>query len=104
MILCIPDDIGWLMIGSVWYQLGPGVGTWKVGGDGDRMSWLGVWVKVVDGVGNGILAGSTYIGKGGHTTGIGAGGASAGGAGAGAGAARGGAGNGWERKIEGPGS
>jgi hypothetical protein len=69
---------------------------------------------VVDRVGSGISAGSTYIGNGGCITGVGAGeiGAGAGtgaveggiGVGAGAGATEGGAGGGWEKKNEGPGS
>jgi hypothetical protein len=60
---------------------------------------------VVDGVGNGILAGSTCIGEGGRITDTGAGGASAGAsAGVGAGAVGGGTGGGWEKKNEGPGS
>jgi hypothetical protein len=53
----------------------------------------------VDEVGNGTLAGSTCIGEGGHTTGMGAGGI---GAGVSTGAR--GTDGGWERKIEGPGS
>jgi hypothetical protein len=51
------------------------------------MGWSGVWVEVVDGVGSGTLAGSTCIGDGGRTTGMGASGI---GAGAGTGAAKGG--------------
>jgi hypothetical protein len=74
------------------------------GGDGNRMGWLGVWVKVVDGVGNGTLAGSTCIGEGGRTTGTGIGSAGVGRAGAGVDTAGGGTSGGWERKIEGPGS
>jgi hypothetical protein len=102
-MLCISGDIGQLTIGSMWYRLGPGVGTWKMGGDGDCMGWSEVWVEVVDEVSNGTSAGSTYIGEGGHTTGTGAGGAGAGAStGVGAGAAEGGTGGGWEKKNEGP--
>jgi hypothetical protein len=50
------------------------VGTQKVGGDGERMGWSGVWVDGVDGVGSGTLAGSTCIGDSGRMTGAGAGG------------------------------
>jgi hypothetical protein len=106
-MLCIPGDMGQLTTGSMWYRLGPGVGTWKVGGNGERMGWSGVWVEVVDGVGSGTLTGSTYIGDGGHATGTGAGGMGAGaGAGAvkGASAGAGGMGGGWKRKFEGLGS
>jgi hypothetical protein len=74
MMLCIPGDMGWLTIGSIWYRLGPGVGARKVGGDGECMGLSGVWVEGVDGVGNGTLAGSTCMGEGGHTTSMGAGG------------------------------
>jgi hypothetical protein len=83
-MLCIPGDMGWSTIGSMWYQLGPGVGMWKVGSDGECMGWSGVWVEVVDRVGNGTLAGSTYLGNGGRTTEVGASGVGAG-AGTGAG-------------------
>ena len=69
----ILGDMGWLTISSVWYLLGPGVGTQKVGGDGERIGWSEVWVEGVDGVGNGTLAGSTFIGDGGHMAGAGAG-------------------------------
>jgi hypothetical protein len=65
-----------------------------VGGDGEHMGWSGVWVEVVDRVGNGTLVGSTCMGDGGHTAGT-----RGGRMGAGAGT-----GGGWERKIEGPGS
>jgi hypothetical protein len=82
---CIPGDIGQLMTGNWWYRLGPGVGARKVGGDGECMGWSGVWVEVVDGVGNGTLAGSTYMGEGGCATGVGRIGARGTGAGAGAG-------------------
>jgi hypothetical protein len=92
MMLCISEDIGQLMTGNWWYRLGPRVGARKVGGDGKCMGWSGVWVEVVDGVGNGILAGSTRMGKGGHATGVGR--IGAGGTGAGAGA--GGTGGGWK--------
>jgi hypothetical protein len=34
---CILGDMGRSSIGSWWYWLGPGVGTRKVGGDGERM-------------------------------------------------------------------
>jgi hypothetical protein len=74
------------------------------------MGWSGVWVEAVDGVGSGTSAGSTYMGKGGRITGIGAGrmgagaGTGAAGGGAGAGVGAGGINGGWERKIEGPGS
>jgi hypothetical protein len=91
-MLCIPRDIGWLTIGSMWYQLGPGVGMWKVGGNGECMGWSEVWVEVVDGVGNGTLVGSTCMGEGGHVTG--AGGIGARGTGAGTGAR--GTGGGWK--------
>jgi hypothetical protein len=106
MMLCLSGDMGQLSIGNVWYRHGPGVGMWKVGGNGDYMGWSGVWMEVEDRVGNGISAGSTCMGEGGRTTGIGIGGA---GAGVGTGAARGGAsaeggtGGGWEKKNEGPG-
>jgi hypothetical protein len=93
MMLCIPGDIGQLTIGSMWYQLGPGVGAQKVGGNSERMGWLGVWVEVVDGVGNDTLAGSTCIGEGGHVTGIGIGKIDAG---ASTGATGGGIGGGWK--------
>jgi hypothetical protein len=76
------------MIGSWWYRLGPGVGTQKVGGNGKCMGWSEVWVEVVDRVGSGTLAGSTCIGDGGHTTGVGAD-AGAGARGTGAGASMG---------------
>jgi hypothetical protein len=66
------------------------------------MGWSGVWVKVVDGVGNGTLAGSTCIGDGGCMAGAGAGIGADVGAGAGAGAR--GIDGGWKRKFEGPGS
>jgi hypothetical protein len=70
----------------------------KVGGNGECMGWSGVWVEVVDRVGNGTLAGSTCIGKGGHITKAGRMGASigtgTGGAGAGIGAR--GIGGGWK--------
>jgi hypothetical protein len=85
--------MGWLTIGNMWYRLGPRVGMWNVGGNGECMGWSGVWVEGVDGVGNGTLAGSTCIGDGGHTTGMGMG-ASAAGGGAGAGAGAGGIGGG----------
>jgi hypothetical protein len=49
------------------------VGTQKVGGNGERMGWSGVWVEGVDKVGNGILTGSTCIGDSGHAAGAGAG-------------------------------
>jgi hypothetical protein len=76
-----------------------------MGGDGDCMGWLEVWVKVVDGVGNGISVGSTYIGEGGCTTSIGADGAGAGAsADVGTGAIGGGTGGGSEKKNKGPGS
>jgi hypothetical protein len=64
-------------------------------------------VKVVDGVGSGILAGSICIGEGSHAAGAGIGrmgagvGASAIGGGAGADADAERIGGGWERKIEG---
>jgi hypothetical protein len=95
-MLCILRDIGWLTIGSIWYQLGPGVGTQKVGGNGERMGWSGVWVEGVDGVGNGTLAGSTCIGDGGRMAGAGAG---VRGASAGTGACTSG---GCKRKFKGP--
>src|SRR5437660_4763027 len=38
-MLYILGDMGWSTIGIVWYQLGPGVGTQKVGGDGECMGW-----------------------------------------------------------------
>jgi hypothetical protein len=85
-MLCIPGDMGWLMIGNVWYRLGPGVRMQKVGGDGECMGWSGVWVEVVDRVGSGTLAGSTCMGNGGHATGMGSDGIDAG---AGTGAAGG---------------
>jgi hypothetical protein len=101
------------MTGNVWYQLGPRIGMWKVGGNGGHMGWLGVWVEVVDEVDNGTSAGSTCIGKGDHAidAGVGRMGAGAGtgaagggaGAGVGAGAVGGGTGGGWEKKNEGPG-
>ena len=105
-MLYILGDMGWSTIGIVWYQLGPGVGTQKVGGDGECMGWSGVWIEVVDGVGNGTLAGSTCMGKGGCITGgMGTGaGAGATGGRAGAGAGAGGVGGVWKRKFEGPGS
>jgi hypothetical protein len=103
-MLCIPGDTGQLTIGNWWYRLGPGVGTRKLGGDGERMGWSGVWVDGVDRVGNGILAGSTCIGDGGHTAGAGASmGAGARGASAGAGAGAGGTRDGCKKKFEGPG-
>jgi hypothetical protein len=101
MMLCIPGNIGWSMIGSVWYQLRSGVGMWKIDGDGDCMDWSGVWDEAVDKVDSGTLTGSTCISKGGHATGAGIGGA---GVSAGTGAAEGGTGGGWEMKNEGPGS
>jgi hypothetical protein len=69
-----------------------------VGGNGEHMGWSEVWVEVVDKVGNGTLAGSTYIGDDGHTAGAGAG------AGAGASAGTKEMGGGWKRNFEGPGS
>jgi hypothetical protein len=72
-MLCILGDMGWLTIGNWWYQLGPGVGTRKVDGNGECIGWSGVWVDGVDGVGNGTLAGSTCIGDGGCMAGAGAG-------------------------------
>jgi hypothetical protein len=102
MMLCIPGDMGQLTIGNLWYQLGPRVGAWKVGGDGECMGWSEVWVEVVDGVSNGTLAGSTCIGKGGHTTDTEIGASAGAGGGAGASTTTGGIGGGWERKIEGP--
>jgi hypothetical protein len=30
-------DMGWFSTGSWWCRLGPGVGTWKVGGDDECM-------------------------------------------------------------------
>jgi hypothetical protein len=95
-MFCVSGDMGWLTIGSMWYLLGPGVGTRKVGGDGECMGWSGVWVEGVNRVGNGTLAGSTCIGDSGCTIGAGAG--------AGAGAGTRGTGGGWKRKFEGPGS
>jgi hypothetical protein len=56
------------------------------------MGWSGVWVKVMNEVGSGTLAGSIGIGDGGRT------------AGAGTGAGTRGTGDGWKRKFEGPGS
>jgi hypothetical protein len=57
------------------------VGIQKVGGDGECIGWSEVWVEGVDGVGNGTLAGSTYIGNSSHTADAGAdAGASLGGA------------------------
>jgi hypothetical protein len=97
-MLCILEDIGWLTIGSVWYWLGPRVEMQKVGGNGEHMGWSGVWVEVVDEVGNGTLAGSSYIGDGGYTADAGIG------TGADAGAGARGIGGGWKRKFEGPGS
>jgi hypothetical protein len=97
-MLYILGDMGWLTIGSIWYLLGPGVGTQKVGSNDEHMGWSGVWVEGVDGVGNGTLAGSTCIGDGGRTISMGAG-ASAGAAGA---SVRG-TGGGWKRNFEGPG-
>src|SRR5437588_10747878 len=47
-MLCIPEDMGQLTIGSVWYWLGPGVEARKVDGDGECIGWSGVWVEVVD--------------------------------------------------------
>jgi hypothetical protein len=88
-MLCISGDIGQLTIDNWWYRLGPGVGTWKVGGDGERIGWLEVWVEGVDRVGNGILVGSTCIGDGGHMASAGAGASIGTGAGAGAGAGAG---------------
>jgi hypothetical protein len=62
------------------------VGTWKVGGNGEHMGWSGVWVEVVDGVGNGTLAGSICMGEGGRVIDTGGIGASAGAGAAGGGA------------------
>ena len=67
-------------IGNWWYRLGPGVGTRKTGGDGERMGWSGVWVDGVDGVGNGTSTGSTCIGDGGRATSAGVGAGTGGGA------------------------
>jgi hypothetical protein len=112
-MLCILGDMGRSTIGNWWYQLGPGVGTWKVGGDGEHMGWSGVWVEV-DGVGSGTLAGSTCMGNGGRTMGAGAGtgagargtgaGASGTGASIGAGTGAGARGASCKRKFGGPGS
>jgi hypothetical protein len=44
-----------------------------VGGDGECMGWSGVWMEVVDRVGNGTLAESTCMGEGSYATGIGVG-------------------------------
>jgi hypothetical protein len=82
------------------------VGIQKRGGDGGHMGWSEVRDKVVDGVGNGTLAGSFYIGEGSHITGVGVGGigAAGGGASADTGATGGEAGGGCKKKNEGPGS
>ena len=77
------------MIGNWWYRLGPGIGARKTGGDGERMGWSGVWVDGVDGVGSGTLVGSTCIGDGGRTAGVGARAATGAGAGAATGAGAG---------------
>jgi hypothetical protein len=63
----------------------------REGAGNGGMGWSGVRGKVMDGVGNGTLAGSTCIGDGGCITDIGAGRI---GADAGTGAAEGGAGGG----------
>jgi hypothetical protein len=57
----------------------------------------------VDGVGNGTLAGSTCIGDGGHTTGVGAGAGAGTDAGVGAGTGAGAKGGRVKEKFEGPG-
>ena len=102
-MLCIPGDKGRSTIGNWWYRLGPGVGTRKTGGDGERMGWSGVWVDGVDGVGNGTLAGSTCIGDGGRTAVVGARVATGVGAGAATGAGAGMVGARVKEKFGGPG-